>query len=52
MKMEDNLGISRKARLKNDDAEDVKDLMKSFAEVGAALITGADKEYDPGEFEP
>nr|BDD45073.1 hypothetical protein 5 [bacterium] len=52
MRMEDNLGISRKARLKADETSDAADLIKSFAEVGASLITKSDKAYDPDEFGP
>lgn len=51
MKMEDNLGISRKKRLQNEKDADATDLMKSFAEVGASLITGAEKDYDPDEWD-
>ncbi|SEL18242.1 hypothetical protein [Haloferax larsenii] len=50
MRMEDNLGISRKARLKAEETSDAADLIKSFAEVGASLITKSDKQYDPSEF--
>ena len=50
MRMEDNLGISRKARLKAETTEEASDLIKSFAEVGASLITKSDKAYDPDEF--
>jgi|AntRauTorcE11898_2_1112593.scaffolds.fasta_scaffold11629_1 hypothetical protein len=50
MRMEDNLGISRKARLKADTNTDAADLIKSFAEVGASLITKSDRQYDPDEF--
>jgi hypothetical protein len=52
MKMEDNLGISRKKRMANDQAQDATDVMKSFAEIGAKLITGADQEYDPNAWDP
>jgi len=52
MKMEDNLGISRKKRLQNDQAADATEVMKSFADVGASLIKGADTEYDPERFVP
>ncbi|WP_330630675.1 hypothetical protein [Halocatena halophila] len=51
MKMEDNLGISRKKRLQNEKEADATEVMKSFAEVGASLITGADEEYDPGKWD-
>ncbi|NUC72559.1 hypothetical protein HTZ84_09595 [Haloterrigena sp. SYSU A558-1] len=51
MRMEDNLGISRKARLKADETNEAADLIKSFAEVGASLITKSDRAYDPDEFE-
>lgn len=47
MRMEDNLGISRKKRMQDEKAEDATDLMKSFAEVGASLISEADEDYDP-----
>lgn len=50
MKMEDNLGISRKKRLANETAQDATDVFKSFAEVGASLINDADTEYDPDRF--
>lgn len=50
MKMEDNLGISRKARERKAENDDAADIMKSFAEVGASLITKSDKQYDPDEF--
>lgn len=52
MRMEDNLGISRKKRLQNETAKDATDVMKSFAEVGASLISEADAEYDPDEWGP
>lgn len=52
MKMEDNLGISRKARERKTENDDAADIMKSFAEVGASLITKSDKQYDPDEFGP
>jgi len=52
MKMEDNLGISRKARERKSETDDAADIMKSFAEVGASLITKTEKEYDPDEFGP
>jgi len=52
MRMEDNLGISRKKRLQNEQAQDATDVMKSFAEVGASLITDTDSEYDPDSWEP
>lgn len=51
MKMEDSLGISRKKRLQNEKEADATELMKSFAEVGASLITGAEKDYDPDEWD-
>ena len=50
MKMEDNLGISRKKRLANETAKDATEAFKSFAEVGASLINDADTEYDPDRF--
>ena len=50
MRMEDSLGISRKARLKADKTDEATDLIKSFAEVGATLITKSDRQYDPDEF--
>jgi hypothetical protein len=50
MRLEDNLGISRKARLKQEDDADASDLVKSFAEVGKTLLS--DGEYDPDAFEP
>ena len=50
MRMEDNLGISRKARLKADETNEAADLIKSFAEVGATLITKSDRAYNPDEF--
>lgn len=52
MRMEDNLGISRKARLKAEKTDEASDLIKSFAEVGASLITQSEKAYDPDEFGP
>lgn len=52
MRMEDNLGISRKKRMQNEQAQDATDVMKSFAEVGAALISDTDREYDPGDWNP
>jgi len=52
MRMEDNLGISRKKRLQNEQAQDATDVMKSFAEVGASLITDTDSEYDPDSWDP
>ena len=52
MRMEDNLGISRKKRLQNETEKDATDVMKSFAEVGASLISDADTEYDPDEWGP
>jgi hypothetical protein len=50
LKMEDNLGISRKKRLQNETAKDATEAFKSFAEVGASLINDADTEYDPDRF--
>lgn len=50
MKMEDNLGISRKKRLANETAKDATEAFKSFAEVGASLINDDDAEYDPERF--
>lgn len=50
MRMEDNLGISRKARLKADTTSETSDLIKTFAEVGASLITKSERAYDPDEF--
>lgn len=50
MKMEDNLGISRKKRLANETAQDATEAFKSFAEIGASLINDADTEYDPDRF--
>jgi hypothetical protein len=52
MKMEDNLGISRKKRMQNEQARDATDIMKSFAEVGASLISDTEQEYNPDEWEP
>jgi hypothetical protein len=52
MRMEDNLGISRKKRMQNEQAKDATDLMKSFAEVGASLIADSDTEYDPDSWNP
>lgn len=50
MKMEDNLGISRKKRLANETAQDATEAFKSFAEVGASLINDDSTEYDPDRF--
>lgn len=50
MKMEDNLGISRKKRLQNEVAEDATEAFKNFATVGKALIGADDNEYDPDQF--
>jgi len=50
MKMEDNLGISRKKRLANETAKDATEAFKSFAEVGASLINDKETEYDPERF--
>ena len=50
LKMEDNLGISRKKRLANETAKDATEAFKSFAEVGASLINDSDTEYDPDRF--
>ena len=52
MSMEDNLGISRKKRMQNEQAQDATDVMKSFAEVGASLISDTDAGYDPDEWDP
>ena len=52
MSMEDNLGISRKKRMQNQQAQDATDVMKSFAEVGASLISDTEAEYDPDEWDP
>ena len=52
MTMEDNLGISRKKRLQNEQAQDATDVLKSFAEVGASLITESDTEFDPCAWDP
>ena len=52
MKMEDNLGISRKKRMQNEQAKDATDVMKSFAEVGASLISDADQSYNPDDWDP
>jgi hypothetical protein len=52
MKMEDNLGISRKKRLQNEQASDATEVLKSFAEVGASLISDAETEYDPDAWDP
>ena len=50
MKMEDNLGISRKKRMQNEQAKDATEVMKAFSEVGASLINDSDAEYDPDRF--
>jgi hypothetical protein len=50
MRLEDNLGISRKARLRREDSADANDVVKGFAEIGKALL--GDSEYDPDAFEP
>lgn len=52
MRMEDNLGISRKKRMQNEQAKDATEVMKSFAEVGASLISDTDTEYDPDKWNP
>ncbi|QSG06385.1 hypothetical protein [Halapricum desulfuricans] len=52
MRMEDNLGISRKKRMQNEQAQDATDVMKSFAEVGASLISDADSDFDPDAWDP
>jgi hypothetical protein len=52
MRMEDNLGISRKKRMQNQQAQDTTEVMKSFAEVGASLISNADADYDPDDWDP
>lgn len=52
MKMEDNLNISRKKRMQNEQAQDATDVLKSFTEVGASLISDADADYDPDEWNP
>ena len=52
MRMEDNLGISRKKRLQNETAKDATEVMKSFAEVGASLISETDAGYDPDDWNP
>ncbi|MFC7191866.1 hypothetical protein ACFQL7_20925 [Halocatena marina] len=51
MKLEDNLGISRKKRLENEQQQDATEIMQSFAEVGRGLVQKSDKEYDPTEWE-
>jgi hypothetical protein len=50
MQMEDNLGISRKARLKHEENTDATDLIKGFAEVGKSLLEKG--SYDPSQFDP
>jgi hypothetical protein len=52
MRMEDNLGISRKKRLQNEQAQDATEVLKSFTAVGASLISDADEEYDPDRWNP
>jgi hypothetical protein len=50
MRLESNLGISRKERLRREDQSDANDVVKGFAEIGKALL--GDNEYDPDAFEP
>jgi hypothetical protein len=52
MRMEDNLGISRKRRMADENAQDATEAFKSFAEVGASLINDGETEYDPDRFGP
>lgn len=48
-KLERELGITRKERLKQDTADSAVESIKSLAEVGSGLIARSEQEYDPDE---
>lgn len=48
-KLERELGITRKERLKQDSTDSAVESIKSLAEVGAGLIARSETDYDPDE---
>ena len=51
MKMEDNLGISRKQRIKQDNQSDATEAVKGLAEIGKAVLDKEEHEYNAEEFD-
>jgi len=50
MRLENQLGISRKERLKQETASDANDVIKDFAEMGKAMLDPDNHSYDADEF--
>lgn len=50
MRLEDQLGISRKERLKQDNASDATDAIKELADMGKAMLDPDEHSYDANEY--
>lgn len=48
-KLEKELGITRKEQQRQDSTDDAVDAIKSFSEVGKAIVNKNEKKYDPDE---
>lgn len=47
--LEDNLGITRKERLRQDSTDDAVEAIKGFAELGTQFLSRDDGDYDPDD---